>query len=52
MAVLAGDAGFARRAVPILVPHDLQLDAQVDGTWWQLTQNSDLVIWAFLTMPL
>ena len=31
VAVLAGDAGFARRAVAILVPDDLQLDAQVDG---------------------
>src|SRR4029079_8609630 len=28
VAVLAGDAGFARRAVAILVPDDLQLDTQ------------------------
>src|SRR5262245_6806067 len=31
MAVLAGDTGLPRRAVAILVPHDLELDAQVDG---------------------
>ena len=31
VAVLAGDAGFACRAVAILIPDDLQLDAQVDG---------------------
>src|SRR5262245_52338467 len=31
VAVLAGDAGFHRRAVAILIPHDLELDAQVDG---------------------
>src|SRR5204863_801065 len=31
VAVLAGDAGFACRAVAILIPHDLELDAQVDG---------------------
>ena len=31
VAVLAGDAGFACRAVAILIPDDLQLDAKVDG---------------------
>ena len=31
VAVLAGDARFACRAVAILIPHDLELDAQVDG---------------------
>src|SRR5262249_10721682 len=31
VAVLAGDAGFHCRAVAILIPHDLKLDAQVDG---------------------
>src|SRR6187551_2432795 len=31
MAVLASDAGFACGAVAILIPDDLQLDAQVDG---------------------
>src|SRR5262249_4684359 len=31
VAVLAGDAGPERRAVAILIPHDLELDAQVDG---------------------
>ena len=31
MAVLAGDAGLACRAVAILIPDDLELDAQVDG---------------------
>src|SRR5262245_58231096 len=31
VAVLAGDAGFAGRAVAILIPDDLQLDAEVDG---------------------
>ena len=30
VAVLAGDAGLACRAVAILIPHDLELDAQVD----------------------
>src|SRR5262245_57912593 len=31
VAVLAGDPGFAGRAVAILIPDDLQLDAEVDG---------------------
>ena len=31
VAVLAGDAGFACRAVAILIPDDLQLDAEVNG---------------------
>ena len=31
VAVLASDAGFACRAVAILIPDDLQLDAEVDG---------------------
>src|SRR5262245_12074542 len=31
VAVLAGDAGFACRAVAILIPDDLQLDTEVDG---------------------
>ena len=31
VAGLAGDAGFACRAVAILIPDDLQLDSQVDG---------------------
>src|SRR5262245_25009839 len=31
VAVLAGDAGFAGRAIAILVPNDLEFDAEVDG---------------------
>src|SRR5262249_38292508 len=31
VAVLAGDAGFTCPAVAILIPNDLELDAQVDG---------------------
>src|SRR5262249_11047313 len=31
VAVLAGDAGFHCWAIAILIPHDLKLDAQVDG---------------------
>ena len=31
MTVLAADAGFAGRAVAILIPDDLQLDAEIDG---------------------
>ncbi len=30
MAVLTGDVGLARRAVAILIPDDLQLDAEID----------------------
>ena len=30
VAVLAGDAGLSRRAVAVLIPHDLELDAEID----------------------
>ena len=44
-ALRAGLSRYWSQTISSLMP-------RLTATWWQLTQNSDLVIWSFLIMPL